>query len=103
MPAEIHKNDANTAFRYTVKDENGNVVSLVGAVTKQIIFQKPDGVKLTKTASFVTNGSDGKIEYATSSGELDVAGMWRSQCFVDLGASGSFYTDITRFKVHDNL
>ena len=99
---EIHKHDANLGFRFTIKDEDGNVVNLGGG-SIDIIFKKPDNVKLTKTGDFVTNGSDGLVQYATATGDLDTVGWWRSQCFVNLGASGSFYSDVIRFKVYDNL
>lgn len=100
---EIHKNDSNLGLRFTIKDEDDNVINLGAASKIDIIFKKPDNTKLTKTGSLVTDGSDGKTQYATATGDLDVIGWWRSQCFVDLGASGSFYSDVVRFKVHDNL
>jgi hypothetical protein len=103
MPSEIHKNDTNIEFRYTVKDEDENIVSLFGATTKQFIFKKPDGAILTKGGSFYTDGTDGILKYATVSGDLDVAGRWQSQLFLDFGESGNFHTDKIRFKVHDNI
>ena len=101
--SEIHKNDANLGLRFTIKDENDNVVNLSGAAKKDIIFKKPNNVKFTKSGSLVTDGTDGVIQYATATGDLDTVGYWRAQCFVDLGSSGSFYSDVVKFKVHDNL
>lgn len=103
MPAEIHKYAYNLGFRFTIKDQNNNAVNLSEAVKKDIIFKKPNGTTFTKGGSVVGAVSEGVIQYATASGDLDVAGLWQSQCFIDLGASGSFYSDKIRFKVHDNL
>lgn len=103
MPAAIHKNDVNVEFRYTVKDEDENVVSLAGTVTKQFIFKKPDGTRLVKDGSFYTDGTDGILKYATVSGDLDIPGRWQSQLFLDFDESGSFHTDRIKFKVEENL
>ena len=60
---EIHVGDIGTVFTLTIKD-GSSVIDLSGATTKQIILRKPDRVtSSTKTASFVTDGSDGKIKY----------------------------------------
>lgn len=102
MPAdEIRMEDIGTKFKITVKD-GSSVVDISGATTKQLIFKKPGGTKLTKTAVFFTDGTDGIITYDTLSGDLDEDGMWKVQGYVVL-SSGTYHTDIHRFKVHRNL
>lgn len=99
---EIHKNDIGTAFRATIKDETDTVVDISSATTLQMLFLKPDNSLLTKTASLVNTGTDGKMQYVSASGDLDTCGWWRSQGFVRIG-SAEWYSDILRFQVHDNL
>lgn len=98
---EIHQNDIGTVFRCTIYD-NTTLVDISGATTKQLIFKKPSGDKLTKSASFYTDGTDGILTYTTVSGDLDEIGTWKLQGYVVL-ASGSWKSDIHTFTVHRNL
>lgn len=103
MPSgEIHQNDIGTSFLVTIKDENSVVVDVSTAVTKNITFRKPDGTLSVKTASFVTDGTDGQIEYVTVAGDLDSHGKWSLQAFIDFGST-EWYTDIAKFTVYNNL
>lgn len=98
---EVRVGDIGTRFKVTLKD-GASVVSLSSATTKQIILKKPDGTKLTKSATFSSDGADGIMYYDTVSGDLDVAGVWKLQGKVVITA-GTFSTDIYSFKVHRNL
>lgn len=102
MPAQIQKGNIGTAFRIEIKDQDDVVVDVSAATTIQIIFKKPGGDILTKTASFVTNGTDGMIQYVSQSGDLDTVGLWRHQGFV-VQSGTEFWTDLAQFKVHRNL
>lgn len=98
---EIHVGDIGTVLRVTVQDDD-EVVDLSTATIKIIYLEKPAGTKLTKTAVFTTDGSDGKIQYVTIAGDLDAAGWWKIQAHVTLPA-GSWYSDWQPFRVHANL
>lgn len=98
----IHVGDIGTIFRLTVTDSNV-AVSLVGATVKIIVFKKPDGTIASKTAAFTTDGTDGKIEWAsTVSGDLDQPGLWQAQALVTLPA-GTWRADSVSFTVFGNL
>ena len=97
----IHLNDTGTRFVVTILDE-GSIVDISSATTKDIIFKKPDGTTLTKAANFVTDGTNGKIDYFTISGDLSVIGIWSIQSQVILG-SGTWNSDIETFEVFRNL
>tara|TARA_Y100000994_G_scaffold246549_2_gene250084 strand:- start:151 stop:459 length:309 start_codon:yes stop_codon:yes gene_type:complete len=102
MPAnEIHQNDVGTQFLVTVKD-GSSAVNISSATTKQLIIKKPSGTKLTKAAAYSTDGADGKIYYNTVADDLDEAGTYKLQGKVVI-SDGTFYTDITTFKVYRNL
>lgn len=101
MSSQIHINDIGTELIVTIKDD-GAVVDISGASTMTIVIKKPDGESLTKTASLYTDGTDGKMEYITQSGDIDQAGLYKIQGIVVLD-SGTFHTSISSFQVHCNL
>lgn len=97
----VSKNDIGTVFEVIIKDGTA-IVDISGATTKQIIFKKANGETVTKTATFKTDGTDGKIQYTTVTNDLDVEGTWEIQAFVIL-ASGEWMSDVSRFVVNRNL
>lgn len=101
MSAEIHVND-EPILRATVKDQDGAVVNVSAASVKQIILKKPGAASAAKTATFTTDGSDGKIEYQVTTAELDTVGEWERQAYVVL-ATRPYRSDISRFPVKANL
>jgi len=98
---EIHKNDIGVQFTVTLLDDT-DAVDLSSASTLQLLFKKPGGSLLTKTASFVTDGTDGKIKYTTISGDLDEVGSWKLQAYIVIAAN-SWHSDYIGFKVHRNI
>ena len=102
MPAnELHLNDIGTQFLLTVTD-GSTAVNISSATTKQIIIKKPSGTKITANTAFSSDGTDGKMFYNTVVDDLDEAGSYKLQGKVII-SDGTFYTDITSFKVHRNL
>lgn len=104
--AEIHLNDIGTVFRTTIKDKacdgTSSVLDVSAATTLNLIFKKPGGTVVTKSASFTTDGTDGQIEYITVDGDLDEVGNWQIQAYIVL-PSGSWRSDKGTFYVHENL
>ena len=98
---EIHMNDVGTKFLVTVTDGT-SAVDISSATTKQLIFQKPSGTKLTKATAFTSDGTDGKMQYSIASDDFDEARSYKLQGKVVI-SDGTFYTDIHTFKVHRNL
>ena len=99
--SDIYVNDIGTIFRATIKD-GGVEKDISSATVMQIIFRDPDGVETTKTAVFTTDGSDGKIQYTTVSGDLDLAGKWVLQGYVETPA-GKWHSSWYPFLVNENL
>jgi len=97
---EIHVGDIGTILRVTITDTAA--VDVSGATTKTIFLLKPSGTKLSKAAIFTTDGTDGKIQYTTVSGDLDEPVWWKIQAYVKL-PGGEWYSDWQSFEVHDNL
>ena len=101
MSDEIHVDDVGTALVVTIS-EDGTAVDIGTATTKQIILQSPDGTTLTKTATLVTDGADGQMQYFTLSGDLDAAGVWKIQARVVL-PTGEWRSSVEEFLVYENL
>ena len=99
--SEIHVGAINLDFISVIK-EDGDIVDISSATEKIFYFTKPNGELLTKTASFVNDGVDGALHYATISGDLDIAGIWKVQAKVSFGSS-VYPSDIHAFRVYKNL
>ena len=99
---EIHKGDVGTIFTFTIYDETNTLLNIGSATTKNVIIKKPNNTTLTKSASFYTDGSDGKLSYTTVSGDLDLIGTYYLQCYISMPI-GSFYSDINNIQVFNNL
>lgn len=69
--------DYGQVIELTFLDVDTSLAANISAYTssKQMIFTKPDGKQVTKTASFKTDGSDGIIQYTVETGLL-TAGTW---------------------------
>ncbi len=101
MSDKIYLDDIGTVLELTITAD-GVAVDVSGASVKNIIFEKPDRTSITRTASFTTDGTNGKIDYATIADDLDQYGEWSIQGFITL-PSGSWHTDVGKFQVYDNL
>lgn len=102
MSAFVHVNDIGTALRFTVKNQDGDVFDLSGYSSIVIYLQTPSATVLTKTATLVTDGTDGKLQYVTLNGDISEAGTWRAQVKVEKGG-GSWKSEVVKFKVKANL
>lgn len=99
MPAAVKTTDVGTKFRITVKDEEGVVVDISSASTREIIFKAPSGALKTFSAVNVTDGIDGQLEYVTVlAADIDEAGDWQWQARVVIG-SGDWKSEVKRFNV----
>jgi hypothetical protein len=94
---EIHVDDIGTQFIATIEDCDG-AIDISAYTPLQLTFAKPDGTTSTKTASFYTDGTDGKIYYTTIAGDIDMAGEWKIQ-----GLVSGFHSSISSFTVQRNL
>ena len=101
-----HVNDIGTIFRVTVfaatSTGTSTVADISTASTKQIVFSRPDGTTLTKTAVFTTDGEDGDIQYLSVDGDLNMAGTWHLQVYI-VTPAGEWRTDVGHFRVYENL
>lgn len=99
---EIRKDDIGIRFTITIQDD-GSIVDISAVTTKEILLKKPCGTLLEKSATFTTDGTDGKMYYDSISGDLDQIGSWKIQGHIIFSSSSEFRTDYTSFKVFRNL
>jgi hypothetical protein len=99
--ADLHVNDTGSQFLVTFKD-CGQIVNLASATLIQIIFHKPDGSEVTKTALLYTDGTDGIAYYTTVNGDLNISGWWIIQGYLEIGTN-HWHSDTKRFIVKENL
>jgi hypothetical protein len=98
---EIHAGDIGTRFEITVL-ENGAAMDLSTSSSVQFSFRKPDQTIATRTASFITDGTDGKVKYITQEGDLDQKGAWRLQVHV-VFTDTRWHSNIQNFTVYENI
>lgn len=98
---DMHVGDIGTVIEVTLYD-GGSVVDISSATVKQFMLEKPDGTTVTKSASFTTDGTDGKLRYTTIANDLDTAGDWQLQVYVEMTA-GKWNSDVGAFTVLPNL
>jgi len=102
LSPEIHVGDIGSQFLITIKNQDDVVENISLATTKEIIFLSASNVEKTRTASFYTNGTDGKIVYTLADGDIDVAGIWKYQAKI-ITPSGTWFTNIEEFRVYPNI
>jgi hypothetical protein len=75
---DIHVSDVGTVFLVTIMDSSSPVDLSTGvSASNVILFLKPDRTTFSASATFTTDGTDGKIQYITSSSSiLDQSGGW---------------------------
>ena len=54
-------------------------IDISATTVKELIFRKPDGSVVTKTADFSTNGEDGALEWSTEAGDVEPWGTYMVQ------------------------
>jgi hypothetical protein len=82
--------------------ENCLPYNLAGATTKNIIAVLSNGTKITKTASFLTDGTDGWLYCVFTPAELSVAGEMKLQAYVVVGLDTT-YSDVDMIMIYQNI
>jgi len=79
-------------------------IDISTATTMEIIL-KSKNVRLAKTATHVTDGTDGKIRAVVDADEISVPGRWEMQAHVVLPASPNleYHSEKVTFQVDEVL
>lgn len=93
----LQQNDIGTRITLTLK-EDGVVVNIGSASTKQIKVKKPSGEVVTRTGAFTTDGTDGKLYCTIDTTDLDEVGKYLARMYLVLGTwtghSSAFRFDV---------
>lgn len=99
----IQENAIGLPIEYSVLDADGDAKDISTATVKKLLFKKPNGVRLEKTAEFSTPpGADGKLMVTTADGDLMPYGVFEVQAELTFPTS-DLRTEIATFPVLRNL
>ena len=75
----IVSGDYGQTIILTIIDTDTDAAANVSAyiTTIQVQISDPAGNTATKTATYVSDGSDGQVKYTIASGDIDEVGSWR--------------------------
>lgn len=99
--AAIPKNSSGIVFELLIVKPGTTIPEDVSAGSPvEIIFETPLEVDKVRTASFTTDGLDGRIQYTVLASDLNLAGVWMARGRITEGAN-IFYTSQISFRVSD--
>lgn len=98
MTYDARVGDTGTSIRILIQNQDNEIVDVGDATEMVIIFVKPDGSRVEKTASLLTDGSDGYIHYVTEADFLDQSGTWKYEGRVGF-PDGDEWTTKETFKL----
>jgi len=101
MNLNIHKGDIGTKITAIIKQDNV-VQDISWATTKYFLIKQPNGTTTTMTAYFTTTGSDGSINFTSTTNTFDTQGVYFLQARLQ-NATNLYHTDQFNFKVDSNL
>lgn len=102
MAGQIHKGDVGTILRVQVT-EKGKPFDASAATVHDVTFKKPSGtITEPAPADFESNGVDGWFRYVTKQGDLDEAGPWQGELYLE-APNGAWTTELFSFPVADTL
>jgi len=101
---EIHAGDVGVVLRFRVVDQDGTVLDISTATTKNVLLKPPAAATKTFAGAFTSDGTDGLLEYTTTNGEdLDEAGTWQRQVHIVLPGVGEYRSSVIKLTVAPNL
>jgi len=99
---DIQRYDIGTVLRFTIT-ENDVPTDVSGVISIILKLRKPRTREvISRTMSFTTDGTDGKVEYTTVENDLDERGTYSAQVFLEF-SSGSWHTERVKIHVSDNV
>ena len=105
MPIDqLQLNDVGTVLEITTTEEDGTTIVDISSATSLVIkIKKPvSGTVLQKTATFTTDGTDGKFECTIVVDDLDEIGLYYVQGYIVM-PSWEGHTDRQEMYVNENL
>lgn len=102
LPQQCQEDNDGIQLVVNVVDQNGDPVNLMTASSLEIRLLKPDGTTINKTATVLTSGVDGAVQYTTAAADIAEAGTYEVQAaYVISGKTQT--TRRARFRVGENI
>lgn len=96
--------DVGAVLSATIIDPATNAaLNISTATTTDYHCRKPDQTTVVFSASFVTDGSDGRITYTTLAGDLDQAGTWLLEARIVSGTQDFRTITQPQFRVRGKI
>ena len=102
MAANLHVGDVGTAIVITVNNQDGTPVDLSSFTNLVLIIKRTDGSIVERTCIFVTNGTDGKVQYVSTINDFTVQGNYKFQVRCT-STTGVWHSNILVNKVYPNV
>lgn len=103
MSQFIQYGDQGVNLIVTITDSDGSTsFDISTASVMEIWLGPPTGSAKKKTATFVTDGTDGQIQYATASDDIDEVGLWDVQAYWVVTGSER-HSNIATLDVRQNV
>jgi nitrogen fixation protein FixH len=99
--SDLQVGNVGSILRFTVVDQDGTVVD-VSTATLVLYLRNPQERLLTKTPTLTSSGTDGRIQYALITGDLDIPGQWTAQARATI-SSNVFYSNVVTVPVQGNI
>lgn len=99
----VQQNDVGVGINVTIVGNDGSTPLDVSAYTNFLVFiSRSDGSLVSGVPGFVTDGTNGQVQYVTQPGDLSVAGITKFQLeYMDGGKLR--HTQKGIFKIDPNL
>jgi hypothetical protein len=94
----LFQNDYGIEIRLDIIDQDCNPKDISNSTAREFEFVKPDGTTSTKTALYITDGTDGKLYYVVEMSFLDLLGVWTYRGKITI-PGGVYRTEKVEFTV----
>jgi len=95
--AKVYLNDIGTAFKVTVGTD------LTNATLTELRVLKPGDTMTTTWTATIDDALNGILEYIISTGDLNTAGIYRLQAYVELSTGEKLLGETVGFTVHSTF
>lgn len=106
MGTYMQVDDTGVLIQITVMDaaDTSQPYDLSAAATKFVLLGPPAGAAIEAAADFTVNsGTDGVLQYATTSGDIDEIGEWDVQAYWVNTSGDERHSTVTQFDVYENI
>ena len=84
-------------------DDQGSSIDISAATTREFMAKRPSvDIPFTMAASFITDGTDGKLRHVVVVNEINVIGTWQIQSHVIMPGV-ELFSEILFFEVKANV